>query len=148
MTHPVAKYLSVTLGLLLAACAAPTEPVPPVAEATPPPEVETTQSAQIPEPDALFPTPAEPEPIAVDMARLDGQAPTGVVAYLGTPSLVRRDDSVQVMIFEASSCVVEVIFYEPANGDHFRAHRVNARSRTGQDVDTENCIRQHLESQQ
>lgn len=148
MIHPSAKYLSVTLGLLLAACAAPAEQVPPVAEASPPPEVEIIQSAQTPEPDTLPVATAEPEPIAVDMARLDDQTPTSVVAYLGTPSLVRRDDSVQVMIYESSACVVEIIFYEPANGDHFRAHRVNARSRTGQDVDIENCIRQHLESQQ
>ncbi len=148
MTHPASKYPLAALGLLLAACAAPRGPVPPVSEAAPPPDVEAIQPAQIPEPEVVPSVPAEPEPIAVDMTQLNGQTPTGVIAYLGTPSLVRRDDSVQVMIFESSACVVEIIFYEPANGDHFRAHRINARSRTGQDVDSENCIRQHLESQQ
>ena len=144
MTHPAVKYLPVTLGLMLTACSAPTAP-PPVVEVAPP-VVAEPQPAPLLEPVPMVPP--KPEPVAVDMARLDGQTPTDVIAYLGTPSLVRRDDSVQVMIFENSACVVEVIFYEPENGDHFRAHRVNARSRTGQDVDSENCIRQHLEDRQ
>ena len=118
----------------------------PVAEEAPPPDAVATQPVQIPDP-APFVAP-EPEPLAVDMARIENQTPTNVVSYLGTPTLVRRDGSVQVMIFETGTCVVEVIFYEPANGDHFRAHRVNSRSRSGQDVDTENCVRQQLEQKQ
>lgn len=89
--------------------------------------------------------PIEPDPIVVDMARLDNQTPTEVVDYLGIPSLVRRDDAVQVMIYETGTCVVEIIFYEPANGDHFRARRINTRSTSGQNVDTENCLRRQLE---
>lgn len=143
------KVFSVTTGLLLAACAAPAPPAP-VADTAPPPvvaepePVQTVQTVQTPEPAA----PAEPEPVAVDMTQLEDQTPTDVIAYLGTPSLVRRDGSVQVMIFENSVCVVEIIFYEPANGDHFRARRINTRSRSGHNVDTENCVRQHLELQQ
>lgn len=132
------------LGLLVAGCAAPV----PVAEAPAPVVVAPPVQAQTVTPEPELAVPAAPEPLAVDMAQIENQTPTIVVGYLGTPTLVRRDDSVQVMIFETALCVVEVIFYEPANGDHFRARRVNTRSRTGQDVDTENCIRQQLEQKQ
>ena len=48
---------------------------------------------------------------------------------------------VQAMIFETSSCVFEVIFYEPSNGDHFRAEHIDARSRSGNPADVEACVR-------
>lgn len=128
---------------MISACAAPPAPVteiPTPVVAAPP--VETESEVVTPQPET--PAPSAPAPIAVDMTRIENQTPTTVIEYLGTPSLVRRDDTVQVMIFETGTCVVEVIFYEPANGDHFRAHRVNTRSRTGQDVDTETCVRRLL----
>jgi len=140
----VIRSLPLTLGLVVAACAAPP---PPVAEVSAPVVVaaEPVQAPVPPEPEVL---PAVPEPLVVDMSRIENQTPTNVVAYLGTPSLVRRDDIVQVMIFETGTCVVEVIFFEPENGDHFRAHRINTRSTSGQDVDTENCVRRQLEQNQ
>ncbi len=138
------RSLPLTLGLLVAACAAPPAPVTevpaPVVVAAAPAQ-ETVQ----PKPEVR---PVVPAPLAVDMTRIENQTPTNVIAYLGTPSLVRRDDTVQVMIFETGTCVVEVIFFEPENGDHFRAHRVNTRSTSGQDVDTENCVRRQLEQNQ
>jgi len=141
------RLLPLALALLITACAAPAAPV--VEAPTPAvsaPTVEAEPAVGTPEPEV--PLPVTPAPITVDMNRIEGQTPTDVIGYLGTPSLVRRDDAVQVMIFETGTCVVEVIFFEPANGDHFRAHRVNTRSRTGQDVDTENCVRRQLEINQ
>ncbi len=141
MTRSVIRKLSLTLGLVVAACAAP-------GAETPAPTVVAAPTAQAAvQPEAVEPDvqPAAPEPLAVDMTRIENQTPMSVVAYLGTPTLVRRDDMVQVMIFETGTCVVEIIFYEPDNGDHFRAHRINARSTSGQDVDTENCVRRQLE---
>jgi len=135
------KKLALALGFVVAACAAPTAETPAPVVVAAPPAPEPIQ----PEPEVVA---AAPEPLVVDMARIENQTPTTVVAYLGTPSLVRRDDIVQVMIFETGTCVVEVIFFEPENGDHFRAHRVNARSTNGQDVDTENCVRRQLEQNQ
>jgi len=135
------KKSSLALGFVLAACATPTAETPaPVIVAVP-----MVQQPVQQEPETL---PAASEPLVVDMARIENQTPTNVIEYLGTPSLVRRDDTVQVMIFETGTCVVEVIFFEPENGDHFRAHRVNARSTSGQDVDTENCVRRQLEQNQ
>lgn len=123
--------------LLVTACGATPPPVE--APAPTPPPVD-------PAPVAPVPTPAEPvpEPLIIDLARIEGQTPAGVLEYLGTPSLVRRDENVQVMIFETETCVVEVIFYEPDNGDHFRARRVNARTTAGHDTDLESCVRQWL----
>lgn len=128
----------ITFGVALSLAACSTAPAPtPIAEPAPPPEpvVETP---------AIEPAP-EPEPLIVDLGRLQNQTPADVVAYLGAPTLVRRDDNVQIMIFEAERCVVEVIFYEPDNGDYFRAEWLNARLRTGQDTDVETCTRQWLE---
>ena len=95
---------------MISACATPTAPVtqaPAPAVAAAPVEVEA------PAPEPVAPALAAPEPIAVDMARIENQTPTEVIGYLGTPSLVRRDDTVQVMIFETNTCVVEVIFLNP-----------------------------------
>ncbi len=128
--------------MMLAACTTQPlmdEPAPaaPVQQASAEP-VEAIKPQPVPEP--------EPQPIPVDLSRVENQTPADVLSYLGAPSLVRRDENVQVMIFESPSCVVEVIFFEPENGDHFRAHRVNARTRSGQDTDLEACTRQWLES--
>lgn len=144
MISPMVKKIPLVLSFMVAACATPPPPAsdaptPLVAAATP------VQAPVQPEPEVQ---PAAPEPLVVDMARIENQTPTIVIEYLGTPSLVRRDDTVQVMIFETGTCVVEVIFFEPENGDHFRAHRVNTRSTSGQDVNTENCVRRQLEQSQ
>lgn len=125
--------------LLLAACgpeASVEAPPQPVAPAAP---VEAAPVEPLPEPEP------EPEPIIVDFARIEGQTPADVLAYLGSPTLVRRDDNVQVMIFEADSCVLEVVFYEPDSGDYFRAEHYSARTRAGGDTDMEACARRLLE---
>ena len=88
----------------------------------------------------------EPAPIVVDFSQIEQRTPGDVIAYLGEPTLVRRDDTVQVMLFEAAGCVFEVVFFEPDNGDYFRAHHYSARTRTGSDTDPQLCARQLLES--
>ncbi len=133
--------LILALGSTLAACASGPTPAP-TPEPAPQQVVEPTPQAvpQLPDPPA-----PESTPIVVDMGRVEGQTPADVLAYLGAPTLVRRDENVQVMIFEADRCVVEVIFYEPENGDHFRADWVSARLRNGQDTDLTTCAREWLE---
>lgn len=137
------RFSAILLPLLLAACmgaeeAPPAPAIPPApAEETPPVVVES-----VPEPEPA------PAPIVVDFARIDGQTPADVLAYIGAPTLVRRDENVQVMIFENSVCVFEVVFYEPNDGDYFRARHYGARNKSGQNVDTEACARSLLEAQQ
>lgn len=133
--------LVLALSSTLAACASGPAPVP-TPETAPQQVVEPTPQVVTELPDPPAP---EPAPIIVDLARVQGQTPADVLSYLGAPTLVRRDENVQVMIFEAERCVVEVIFYEPDNGDHFRADWVNARLRNGQDTDLATCARQWLE---
>lgn len=139
------RILPLALGLIVTGCATSPAPVAPAtATETPTPAQQApVQAEAAPTPEA--PATIEPDPIVVDLTRLENQTPTEVIGYLGTPSLVRRDDTVQVMIFETGTCVVEIIFYEPVNGDHFRSRRINTRSPSGQDVDTENCVRRQLE---
>lgn len=136
------SILALILAVVLTACT--TTPVTPPAAPEPAPVVEPEPQPPVGTgPDAS--TTLEAAPIIVDISQIQNATPAEVLSYMGTPSLVRRDENVQVMIFETATCVVEVIFYEPDNGDHFRSEWVTARSRGGQDTDTEPCMRQWLE---
>ena len=111
---------------------APSTPSPEVAA----PEIAAIQTgAETPLPIAEPPPPPAPEP-----NRLSGLNPKQVQALMGPPSLVRRDGAVQVMLFETSACVFEIIFYEPTPDTHFRAEQINARSRTGTDTNVQTCL--------
>lgn len=134
--------ITILFASLLAACT--TAPAPEPAQPDPAPEpllVTVPDQNEMPEP---APEP-EVEPLIVNLARLQDQTPADVIDYMGAPTLVRRDENVQVMIFETPRCVVEVVFYEPDNGDHFRSEWLNARLRNGQDTDVEACTREWLE---
>lgn len=136
MKQVLATFFS---GLVLAACTTAPPPAP-VAPAPEPIEEETVAPAV-----EAVPEIPEPAPLVVDLSHVENATPAEVIAYMGAPSLVRRDENVQVMIFEARACVVEIVFYEPENGDHFRSSWVTARTKSGQDTETEGCARQWLE---
>ena len=116
---------------LLAACG-PTTPAPEVT--APAPVIDPA-----PQPLAeIHPRePANPE-------RLMGQSPKAVQDLMGAPSLVRRDDTVQVMLFENTACVLEVAFFEPATDAHFEARHIAARTPGGVKVGTDECLAAHL----
>lgn len=121
------QLIRLTPLVLLSAC---------MAGETPPPE--PVQVSLEPEPivtEEVAPPPPPPDP-----ARLDGLNPAEVQGLLGEPTLVRRDNNVQIMLFENGDCVFEVIFYEPTTEDHFHARAMNARSRSGLDVDLGECL--------
>lgn len=124
---------------VLAACG--TAPAPaPVAPAPEPAVEETLNAPAPPAPEVI-----EPQPLVVDLSHIENATPADVISYMGAPTLVRRDENVQVMIFEAERCVVEVVFYEPDNGEHFRSEWVTARLKSGQETETTACARQWLE---
>jgi len=77
---------------------------------------------------------------APEPGRLTGLNPKQVQAIMGDPSLVRRDGNVQIMLFETQSCVFEIIFYEPNLDAHFIANHMNARNRSGIDIDLQTCL--------
>jgi len=103
-----------------------------------------------PAPEKVAPSPVlEPEPVPLaemhprppaDPLRLMGASPGDVQALMGNPALVRRDDMMQVMLFENDGCVLEVVFYEPTLGEYFEARHLAARSRTGDNVDIKACL--------
>ncbi|WP_262692552.1 hypothetical protein [Kordiimonas aestuarii] len=107
-----------------------------------------------PAPEKATPTPVlepEPEPLAeihprppADPLRLMGASPGDVQALIGNPTLVRRDDMMQVMLFENDGCVLEVVFYEPTRGEYFEARHLAARTRTGDNVNIDACLASHL----
>ncbi len=122
------KLFSFSVIALLAACTGNDAPPPQVATA-PIPE-ETVQTPQ-----------EEPAPIVLPNTELlIGHTPRTVQSQLGEPNLVRRDGNVQIMLYEASSCVFEVIFYEKNPDEHFRATDINARTAKGYDVDRDECL--------
>lgn len=123
----------------LAACTSAPAPAP----AVPAPEPAVEQPVATPVP--VEPEIVEPKPLVVDLSHIENATPADVISYMGAPSLVRRDENVQVMIFEAERCVVEIVFYEPEDGDHFRSEWITARLKSGQDMETISCARQWLE---
>ncbi len=134
--------IAIIFASLLAACT--TAPAPEPTQTAPAPEPVPVTEPEQSQPLEPAPEP-EAEPLIVNLERMQDQTPADVIAYMGAPTLVRRDENVQVMIFETPHCVVEVVFYEPENGDHFRAEWLNARLRNGQDTDVEACTREWLE---
>lgn len=131
MTHFRQIGLPLAFVLLLTACTGETEPAPIISAPAAP--VETPNAAPL-EADTA------PAPIIADLAQIRGATPADVLAYVGEPTLVRRDENVQVMTFETDRCVFEVIFYEPSPDDHFEARYINARDRSGRPLDTETCL--------
>lgn len=124
--------------LTVAACSTPQTPAP----------VQQT-AAPIETPPQEVPAPIEePAGPSVDFSLINGKTPASVQDYLGQPSLVRRDENVQIMIFETDTCVFQVTFYEPSNGDHFRAEHTDARNRKGNAYDPELCVQQLLTTQE
>ena len=113
--------------ILLAACG-PVATPPPAAQA-PAPETLTSTTVQVVEPVGL------PDP-----ARLMGLNPREVQALVGAPTLVRRDDKVQVMLFENGTCVLEIVYFEPDSDSYFEARHISARTSRGADTDTATCL--------
>ncbi len=128
--RPHSCFAVLMLGLV-AACG-PTTPAPEVV--APAPVIEPA-----PQPLAeIHPRePANPE-------RLIGQNPQSVLSLMGAPTLVRRDDTVQVMLFENASCVFEVVFFEPDTNAYFEARHIAARTPGGIKVGTDECLAAHL----
>jgi len=129
------RYIKLMPLLLLGACMG-ADTVPTEIVTTPEPEtapvIAATKSPVIIE---EAPPPPVPEP-----SRLSGLNPKEVQALVGDPSLVRRDQNVQIMLFENRNCVFEIIFYEPDLNAYFRADHINARDRNGADMDLQSCL--------
>ena len=119
--------LSLSLLILLSACMGGTEE---------PPQIQTSAIEEA-EPTIVQP---EPEIILPDAQILQGHTPKDIQTALGEPTLVRRDGNVQVMLFERTACVLEVIFYEKSADDYFRATDINARSVRGETFEADNCL--------
>lgn len=120
--------------LILTACVGTETPAPDVVvaasieETTPAPEIAEVVTPE--ESEALPPAPHE----------LMGLSPRHIQETLGEPNLVRRDNAVQIMLYEQPACVLEVIFREPQNAQPFEAVYITARTDKGAEIDTGACI--------
>jgi hypothetical protein len=128
------KFFAITAALALSACAT-TAPMPEPIEPAPATVAEPIESPPVES--VIAP---EPEPIVVNLSRIEARTPAEVQNYIGEPSFVRRDENVQIMHFQNEWCVTEIIFYEPENGDHFRANHISARTPTGAAADLKDCL--------
>ncbi len=127
------SYALWVLITVLAGCAAPSggppasPPVPPAASPTPP----AAAAPEAPPP----PPPALPAP-----STLLGLGPADTMLLLGTPDLVRRDDSVQIHQYRDGACVLDLIFYEGPDAGPFALRAYDARDRLGQPFDGAACL--------
>ncbi|MFC3052033.1 hypothetical protein [Kordiimonas pumila] len=131
------RYSLLLCAVALSACSATTSP-PPATQQPPAAPVVT------PKPTKVAP-PVTPQTNALS---LKGLNPREVQDIAGEPSLVRRDNNVQVMLYETNSCVLEIVFYEPAPEAHFEAKHVNARTRSGESTNADKCFALVLASEQ
>lgn len=115
-------------GVLLGAGCAPLDVPPPVA-APPPPASE-----------AEAPVPPPPPKPRQKPESLLGLGPADTLLLLGTPDLVRRDDSVQIHQYRDTLCVLDLIFYEGADHGPFRLSAVDSRDRAAQPYDGADCL--------
>lgn len=120
--------------LTLSACVGTETPAPdvtvtaPIEEKKPAPE--TAEAV----------TPEEPEVLPPTRDELMGLSPRHIQETFGEPSLVRRDNAIQIMLYEKNACVLEVIFREPQNAQPFEAVHITARTDKGAEIDTGACI--------
>lgn len=126
------KKVVLVFAVLLSACSG--EPVPvsvspePVPVVSDGPEVHPQDMEVLP-----YRAPARVE-------ALMGLAPNAVIKKMGAPSLVRRDNLAQVMLFEHEACVFDIVFYAESVGSPFRVSYISARNRQGLKSDTQQCL--------
>lgn len=123
----------------LAGCADPFGQRPPQPQPHPAPPLDPALTEPAAKPSAPRPAP-EPDPEPPAAAVLMGVTPAQVQDILGTPTLVRRENTVQVMQFEAEDCVLDVTLYEEAPGAPFRTQYVEARRRDGTEIAPQDCL--------
>lgn len=127
------RILIVLFALTVVACTAERTPAPVVSVPAENPPLQAHN--KMPEPAT---TPAEDT--APEAQSLLGKSPAAIQAMIGAPSLVRRDDSVQTMLFEITTCVLEIVYREPATAAHFQAEHIAARNTRGHDLDATECL--------
>jgi hypothetical protein len=113
-------------GLALAACQTGRNE-PPVATATPAPQVQgaaAPAAAALPAP-AAAPKVAALPPIDDDPAQLMGLDRSGVNALLGNPDLIRRDAPAEIWQYVSAECVFDVVLY--ARGQDYAVSYLEAR---------------------
>jgi len=134
------RLLMVVPLFVLAACTGTTDNEAAVSSQQPDPVVIVQEPPVVA---SAVPLPVEEEivlPPAAEPERLTGLSPKDVQGLMGEPSLVRRDNSVQVMMFETPNCVFEIIFFEPHEDAHFSATDMYARTRKGTNMDLQTCL--------
>lgn len=132
------RYFTLSLLVFLTACGGNQEP--------------EVISAPAPAPtatDLVIEAPLEAD--AAGVVRLDvtsdfllGKAPAQVMKMVGAPSLVRRDNLMQHMLFEADACVLDVVYYAADAGAPYVASFVSARDKGSSAYDASACLAAQL----
>jgi len=132
------RHLTLSFVLLLGACGGGQSPTP---AASPAPTIVAAEEAFVtPTKDVT----AAPVKQNITANFLLGRSPAEVMKMVGAPSLVRRDNLVQHMLFESKACVLDVIYYADDAGAPYLANYVSARGEDGSAYDAKACLEMQL----
>jgi|GEM_PF-1301060 len=129
------RYFTLSFAVFLTACGGNQSPEPmEVAPAPTPVAMEEVVETSLEE--------IAPAPMKLDVAPnfLMGKTPAEVMKMVGTPTLVRRDNLVQHMLFETAACVLDVVYYADDAGAPYLAGYISARSKDSSAYDTKACL--------
>jgi hypothetical protein len=147
-------FLTLSAGLLLAACQVPQHQLRLAGAASTPQTqpVEASKPAAAPKPTPLATTPAvaHGDTLAPIAARLSGDPKellgldySSVRRTLGKPAQIRHELSAQVWQYVTGDCVVDLYLYDQEGG--LKVTYVEARSRTAEQTPTTRCLKSLLE---
>ena len=89
---------------------------------------------------AVVPIPLPAPPPEKQSLQLIGREPAEVASLLGPPALDRNEGSARQLQFADASCVLDVFFYPDKRSGKVAATYLEARTRTGQALETRACV--------
>lgn len=125
---------SMTMALMLSACGqgeAPTLETQRIESEISDADPSTSEQAEM---DAV------PEPTPIVIEALMNQTPSGVVALMGEPRLIRREDPMYMLQYQGKQCTLDLIFYAKASGEDYLLADLSARTVQGDKLDSQTCL--------
>jgi len=83
----------------------------------------------------------EDTPVFPEVSRLSDISSESVRSLMGDPDLYRRDGNVEIMLFENTHCVLEVILSQDAGSQDYISKRVSTRTLKGAPTEGGACLK-------
>ena len=126
MTRPFLRWLTLSLAVLVAACAAPPSGDQ---QASP---VSTTTAVEDPAPAPDVPLPA--------LSSLLGAGPAQLGNLLGKPGLKRTEPPAELWQYQSKGCVLALYLYQSSKGGALTLTHADAHDGKGAKVAAESCL--------